>query len=196
MQKSTINLRDHTILVADQSQHFRKIIQTVLRGFGTKSIVEVDNIDSLFRALNGQRIDLLLCDAALPPSDGFEVTLKVRQSVDCVFRTVPILLMAGDTRESQIRRARDCGANMVIAKPLSPRLLYDHLTWIALNSRPFVDAPNYFGPDRRFKIEGYPGGVGRRSTDMPMEIAQETGPALEQNEIDNLFNAARVGLTQ
>lgn len=196
MQQPSINLRDHTILVADQSQHFRKIIHTVLRGFGTKSILEVDNGESLLATLNGQRVDLVLCDAALPPRNGFDITLRIRKSIDCVFRTVPILLMAGDTRESQIRLARDCGANMVVAKPLSPRLLYDHLTWIALNSRPFVDAPNYFGPDRRFKIEGYPGGIGRRSADMPIEIAQETGPALEQNEIDNLFNAARVGLTQ
>jgi len=196
MHQPSINLRDHTILVADQSQHFRKIIHTVLRGFGTKSIVEVDNSESLLTALHSQRIDLVLCDAVLPSHDGFDVTLRIRNSIDCIFRTIPILLMAGDTRESQIRRARDCGANMVVAKPLSPRLLYDHLTWIALNSRPFVDAPNYFGPDRRFKIEGYPGGIGRRSTDMPIEIAQETGPALEQNEIDSLFNAARVGLTQ
>lgn len=195
MQKTTINLREHTILVADASHHFRKIIHTVLRAFGTKSILEVDNANSLFRALNGQRVDLLLCDTLLPPVDGFAVTHKIRQSVDCFFRTVPILLMAGDTRESQIQKARDIGANMVVAKPLSPRLLYDHLCWIALKSRPFVDAPNYFGPDRRFKIEGYPGGIGRRETDMPVEIAQETGPALEQNEIDSLFNAARIGLT-
>ncbi len=196
MQKYTINLRDHSILIADGGHHFRRIVHTVIRGFGTKSIVEVDNMDSMLRVLHEQRIDLLLCDTMLPPAGGFEATLKVRRSENCVFRTVPILLMAGDTRESQIRKARDCGANMVVAKPLSPRLLYDHLVWIALNNRPFVDAPNYFGPDRRFKIEGYPGGIGRRSTDMPVEIAQETGPALEQNEIDNLFNAARIGLTQ
>lgn len=196
MQKTTINLRELSIVVADPSHHFRRIIHTVLRAFGSKSIIEVEDVDSLMKALNEQRVDLLLCDAALPPMNGFEATLKIRQSVNCLFRTIPILLMAGDTRESQVRKARDSGANMVIAKPLSPRLLYDHLSWIALKSRPFVDAPNYFGPDRRFKIEGYPGGTGRRIADMPVEIAQETGPALEQNEIDNLFNAARIGLTQ
>ena len=56
----------------------------------------------------------------------------------------------------------------------------------------FIDAPTYFGPDRRFKIEGYPGGVGRRKSDN-VEVAAESGPALGQGDIDNLFSAARTG---
>jgi hypothetical protein len=82
---------------------------------------------------------------------------------------------------------------MVIAKPISPANLYDRLAWIALTQRQFVDAPSYFGPDRRFKIEGYPNGVGRRKGDKTMVVAEETGPALAQDDIDNLFSAARSG---
>ena len=67
------------------------------------------------------------------------------------------------------------------------------LAWIALTPRQFVDSPNYFGPDRRFKIEGYPGGVGRRKTDKPIDVAEESGPALGQDDIDNLFSAAQMG---
>jgi hypothetical protein len=100
--------------------------------------------------------------------------------------------MSSDTREKTIRQARDSGANMVIAKPISPSSLYDRLAWIALTTRQFVDTPTYFGPDRRFKIEGYPGGVGRRKSDQ-VEVAEESGPALAQGDIDNLFSAARMG---
>jgi hypothetical protein len=82
---------------------------------------------------------------------------------------------------------------MVIAKPMSPSSLYDRLTWIAFNPRKFVDTATYFGPDRRFKIEGYPNGVGRRLGDKAVEIAEEIGPALAQSEIDNLLNLARGG---
>ena len=76
---------------------------------------------------------------------------------------------------------------MVIAKPMSPASLYDRLAWIAFNPRQFVDTRTYFGPDRRFKIEGYPDGVGRRKGDQMVEIADEVGPALAQDDIDNLF---------
>ena len=82
---------------------------------------------------------------------------------------------------------------MVIAKPISPANLYDRLAWIALTTRQFVDAPTYFGPDRRFKIEGYPNGVGRRKGDKIEAVAEESGPALAQDDIDNLFTATRIG---
>jgi len=76
---------------------------------------------------------------------------------------------------------------------MSPKSLYDRLAWIAFNSRNFVDTPTYFGPDRRFKIEGYPGGVGRRKGDKVVEVGQEVGPALAQDDIDSLFSATRTG---
>ncbi|MCW5681742.1 MAG: response regulator [Xanthobacteraceae bacterium] len=196
MRHSAINLHETVILVADPSAYLRKIVVSILRGFGTKSLLEVDSAAGLMRAMNGQRIDVLLCDSRLPDQDGFAATVTIRRDPVSPYRTIPILIMTSDTRETSIRQARDSGANMVIAKPLSPRALYDRLAWVALNSRPFVDCDNYFGPDRRYKIEGYPGGVGRRRGDKPIEVAQETGPALEQDDIDNLFNAARVGLAQ
>ena len=76
---------------------------------------------------------------------------------------------------------------------MSPSGLYDRLGWIVFNPRPFVDTATYFGPDRRFKIEGYPGGVGRRKGDKVIDVAAEVGPALDQCDIDNLFSNSRAG---
>jgi two-component system, chemotaxis family, chemotaxis protein CheY len=67
------------------------------------------------------------------------------------------------------------------------------LTWIAFNPRKFVDTATYFGPDRRFKIEGYPGGVGRRKGDRVTGVGEESGPALAQDDIDSLFTTVRSG---
>jgi hypothetical protein len=106
---------------------------------------------------------------------------------------MPILIMSSDTREATITGARDVGANMVLAKPLSPAGIYDRLAWVAFHPRQFIDTETYFGPDRRFKIEGYAGGVGRRKGDKAVEVAEEVGPALAQDDIDNLFSASRTG---
>ena len=80
---------------------------------------------------------------------------------------------------------------MLIVKPMSPASLYDRLLWVAFNPRKFIDSPNYFGPDRRFKIEGFPNGVGRRKGDQATDIGEATGPAMSQSDIDNLLKAAR-----
>jgi CheY-like chemotaxis protein len=193
MANPTLNLKDLVILVADPSSYMTMLVHSMLRGFGANKVLEVRSAVDVVQTLSSQKIDILLCDSRLPPRGGLALTYALRRKVDNENRTVPILLMSSDSRESTIKRARDAGANMVIAKPMSPMSLYDRLAWIAFNPRPFVDAPNYFGPDRRFKIEGYPGGVGRRKGDGPIEVAAESGPSLAQDDIDNLFKATVTG---
>jgi two-component system, chemotaxis family, chemotaxis protein CheY len=188
-----MNLRDLVILVADQSSYMTMLIHSMLRGFGSNRVLEARNSLSVFQALIGQKVDILICDARLPPHGGLALTSTIRGKTDNEHRTIPILIMASDSRESTIKQARDAGANMVIAKPISPANLYDRLSWVAFNPRKFVDTSTYFGPDRRFKIEGFPRGVGRRKGDNAVEVAAESGPALAQNDIDNLFSAVRTG---
>lgn len=193
MKHDAINLRDLVILIADPSPYIGMLTQSILRGFGATKVLDVRSSIGVIRTLTGQKVDILLCDARLPPHGGIDLTLAIRRNTNNENRTVPILMMCSNTQISTVKNARDAGANMVIAKPMSPASLYDRLTWIAFDQRKFVDTATYFGPDRRFKIEGYPNGVGRRAGDKAVEIAEESGPALAQSEIDNLLNLARGG---
>jgi two-component system chemotaxis response regulator CheY len=195
MKNTTINLRDLTILIADPNQYVRRVVNGMLRGFGANKVVEVDSATALFQALSNQKVDILLCDMRLQPHGGLKITRTIRRNSDNENRTMPILLMSSDTSENTVRNARDAGANIVVAKPMSPSSLYDRLGWIVFNPRPFIDTASYFGPDRRFKIEGYPGGTGRRKGDKTMAVAAEEGPALDQNDIDSLFSNSRAGQT-
>jgi CheY-like chemotaxis protein len=177
MSKPSINLRNLVILVADGSSYFSMLVHGMLRGFGTSKVIEVrDAVDAL-RVMNNQRIDVLICDSKLPPHGGQALTRAIRRRPDNEHRTIPILIMSADTREATIKRARDAGANMVVAKPLSPLNLYDRLTWIALTPRQFVDCSNYFGPDRRFKNDGYQRGPGRRKVDQADVAAADSADA-------------------
>ena len=193
MKNPTVNLRDLVILIADPNAYARRITNGILRGFGANKVLEAEQSLGLFQVLTGQKIDILLCDIRLPPHGGLAVTRSIRRNSHNENRTIPLLLMSSDTSESTVKNARDAGANMVVAKPMSPKALYDRLGWIAFNPRPFIDTETYFGPDRRFKIEGYPGGIGRRKGDKQLEVAADVGPALDQNDIDSLFSAARKG---
>ena len=195
MKNPAINLDNLTILIADPNPYARRITHSILRGFGANKVLEVESSLDLLQSLSGRKIDILICDDRFPPHGGLAVTRAIRRNEKNENRTIPILLMTGDARELTITRGRDVGANMVVAKPLSPRTLYDRLAWIAFSPRKFIDTETYFGPDRRFKIEGYPGGVGRRKGDKAVDVAEEVGPALGQDDIDNLFGAARTDAT-
>ena len=191
MKNATVNLRNLVIVVADPSSYWRRALYGILRSFGANKVLEVEHSMDLIRILSSQKIDLLLVDTQIHPHNWLKLTQMIRRNGTNENRTVPILLMSGDTSERIVKNARDAGVNMVVAKLMSPSILYDRLSWIAFNPRPFVDSPNYFGPDRRFKIEGYPGGVGRRKGDKIIQVAEEAGPALAQDDIDSLFKQAK-----
>jgi two-component system, chemotaxis family, chemotaxis protein CheY len=193
MARLNINLLDLVILIADPNSYMSMLIHSMLRGFGSNNVLEARTSTNVLQVLTHQKIDILICDSRLPPHGGLPLTRAIRRKQDNANRMMPILVITSDRREATVKLARDAGANMVIAKPMSPGSLYDRLAWIAFNPRQFVETPTYFGPDRRFKIEGYPGGVGRRKGDKAKEIGEEAGPALAQGDIDSLFSTARTG---
>ena len=57
--------------------------------------------------------------------------------------------MSAFTERGQVAAARDAGANAFLAKPVSARDIYDHLTAVVEANRAFVRAEHYAGPDRR-----------------------------------------------
>jgi CheY-like chemotaxis protein len=193
LKTASVNLRDLTILIADPGTYTRRVVYGMLRGFGANRILEAADAADVLSALIQQKIDILILDSNLPPQNGLAVTHAIRRNPDNENRTLPILIMTSDAQQSTVKEARDAGASMVVAKPMSPTTLYDRLVWIAFDRRQFIDCPTYFGPDRRFKIEGYPTGVGRRSSDKTSEVSDAIEPNLEQDDIDSLFQAARAG---
>jgi CheY-like chemotaxis protein len=183
MTTATINLKGLVFLVADANPYFSRIIVGLLRSFGATAVTEVRNSFDAIQLLNSQKFDILLCDDRLPPHGGLQVTHAIRRKRDNENRTIPILIMSGDTRESMVKIARDAGANMVLVKPVSASSLYDRLAWIAFTPRQFVDTPTYFGPDRRFKNDPYPG-VGRRRTDRHAGTGGEAAHAAQTLRAD------------
>ena len=135
MKNATLNLRDLVILVADPSPYMCMLANSMLRGFGANKAMDARSSIDAIQILTEQKIDILLCDNLLPPHGGLKLTQAIRRNVTNPNRTVPILIMTSDTRESTIKSARDAGANMVVAKPMSPSSLYDRLSWIAFNPR-------------------------------------------------------------
>jgi CheY-like chemotaxis protein len=184
-------LKGVSFIIADSNVYFSSLLFSMLKGFGADKIIQARDAQSAAEALETTKLDAMLCDFLLPPNGGMAFVRSVRLDRNAAFRKIPALFMTSDTRISIIKAARDTGANMVITKPLSPKGLYDRLSWVAFDTRPFVETRNYYGPDRRFKIEGFPDGQGRRKGDKPVEIAEDSGPGLSQNEIDSLFADAR-----
>lgn len=191
VSKQHKSLRGISFLVADANSYFSSLLFSMLKGFGADKIVQTRDWGTAIEALTATKVDVLLCDSGLPPGGGIRFVRGLRTDSTAPYRKIPILFMTNDGRVSTVKAARDAGANMIIMKPLSPKNLYERLVWVAFDARAFVETPNYYGPDRRFKIEGFPDGQGKRKGDLPVEVAESDGASLSQNEIDSLFADAR-----
>lgn len=181
----TLNFQGLTALVADSSENFLTILISILREFKFSNIRRVNNGKEALELLKSQPIDIAFVDCFLPEMDGFEIVHTLRRTPG-PDQMIPMMILTSHTQEQNVIRARDCGANMVIAKPVSGSILFDRLLWAADHAQDFVTAETYVGPDRRHRIEGYPNGVGRRQSDNA-QVGEQVEPTLSQDEIDALF---------
>lgn len=186
-----INLEKAVVLVVDSNTQGQEIIVQIVTGFGVKAIHRADSTREAVGKLQRQAIDLIIADANLDDGefDGYDFVHWLRRSGMEPNAFTPVIMTSGHTSAHGVAKARDCGANIVVVKPLSPAALLQRIMWVAREKRLFVDAGVYVGPDRRFKNQGPPPGTkGRRSTDLSENIGAAVESNLSQEELDDLVS--------
>jgi len=190
---SRIKLDKINVLIVDDNQQSLDILGQVLSGFGMRSIQKCESAKDAVKLVTTQVFDFIVTEANLAGMDGFELIKSIRRMQNQPNAYIPILLVAGHARASHVHKARDCGANFVVAKPITPKVLLERIFWVAKEDRMFIETANYLGPERRFKREGPPIGMtGRRKEDLHSELGEATTPNLSQDQINSLMKPMKV----
>lgn len=183
----------HTLLI-DKSQHSLDVLWQVLKGLGASNVSRCDSIEEAEKQIRVNLFDLIVIDPSVEDGAGYDFIIRLRHSGGRNAYT-PIVLTTGHVRKSDVARARDTGANFVVAKPITATVLLQRILWVARDRRPFVEIGKYVGPDRRFKFEGPPvGSDGRRESDLKSPLGDASEPNLSQDEIDAMLKPQRVSL--
>jgi DNA-binding response OmpR family regulator len=166
--KAWINLEKARVLLLDDHHEGGNILAQIVMGFGVKRMLRANSVAEAKDMVGHNELHLILVNANLRESPAFEFIDWLRRAGLQPNSFTPVILITGHTQRSQVERARDCGANIVLAKPVSPQSMLERIVWIAREKRPFVNCDTYMGPDRRFHDTGPPAGmVGRRHNDPP-----------------------------
>ena len=192
----TFNLRSAAILALEAGDMDMNILSHILFGFGAKNIVKCNTIASAQQQFEKAQFDLVFVNVVLNNGeDGCDFVEWLRRENRPPNRYAPVLMISPHTPPSRVTRTRDCGANYLIAKPLTPGVLLERILWVAQKPRAFVDVPTYVGPDRRFKFVGLPvGRKGRRADDLSEKVGAATMPNMSQESIDAMFQPMKVSL--
>ena len=94
-------------------------------------------------------VDIILMDWLMARGSGEALIRWIRSHEREEIRFLPVVVVSGYTTDVIASKARDLGANEVMVKPVSAKGLASRICSVIDNPRPFVQAPDYFGPDRR-----------------------------------------------
>jgi DNA-binding response OmpR family regulator len=114
------NSKAQTILVAEDQEHIRSLIEYKLRNSGYTVIAVKDGVAALQTAAE-IKPDLILLDVMMPLMTGFEVLAKLKQQES--LRSIPVLLVTAQSQEDEVLKGLELGADDYITKPFSPNEL-------------------------------------------------------------------------
>jgi CheY-like chemotaxis protein len=142
-------MKQLTVLVVEDSKPMQAILIKILEDFGFGTVLTAEDGEQAYQIHQHHRPDIIITDWHMEPVDGLELCHWIRRNKHSVNRTVPIILMTGDSGHIKINNARDKGVTEILVKPFNARDLARRLMHVIDMPRDFIEAQEFFGPDRR-----------------------------------------------
>jgi two-component system, OmpR family, KDP operon response regulator KdpE len=123
------------ILIIDDEAQIRKLLDITLKSNGFSVVLTGNSADGLNAAVT-ENPDLVLLDLGLPDESGHETLKKLRE-----WSAVPLIILSVQSREEDIVRALDNGANDYLIKPFRTGELLARIRTALRKSHPDENNP-------------------------------------------------------
>ncbi len=111
-----------TVMIVDDSGSFRTVVRLALQKAGYTVVEAVDGKDAVGK-LNGQKLNLIVCDVNMPNMDGLSFLRHVKTTG--AYKFTPVIMLTTETQESKKAEGRAAGAKAWITKPFQPSMLVE-----------------------------------------------------------------------
>jgi len=122
---------------------------------------------------SSSNIDVLVLDWLMPHGSGLELLQWIRTHRSDSIKFLPVIVCSAYTSEALVKESRDNGANEVMVKPVSAEKLAGRILSVIEHPRPYIKAPNFFGPDRRRKDKPFSGDDQRKTNPDDIQVHDE-----------------------
>lgn len=106
--------RHPTILVVEDDEDIRRLMQQIMQKLGYKVITAADGAEAMAH-IEQQSLDIVLLDVMMPVIDGFEVLGRIRERFSMV--DLPVIMVTSLSEDDYVVRALKMGANDYVSKP-------------------------------------------------------------------------------
>ena len=138
------------VLIVGAKGHAGPTLRTVLAAAGVTRVVMMDEPHRALDTLCSERFTAVFVEGGTE-LDGAPFAQAARRSPSLLNPMIPIFAVYGGPRRRDVERSRDDGVTDVISRPMSPKTVSEKLRAALAAPRPFIAAPEFFGPDRRAK---------------------------------------------
>jgi CheY-like chemotaxis protein len=114
VEKMGMEPSKYTILVVDDEELLRNLIDTFLSKLGHSCITAIDGVDALEK-MKGNKIDAVVTDIRMPNMDGITLTSKILIQ----YPELPVMIMTAFDKGDAAGLAITAGARDFIRKPFS-----------------------------------------------------------------------------
>ncbi len=108
-----------TVLVVDDQEDARELIQRVLEGAGA-DVITADGAAVAIELVEARKPDVLVSDIGMPDADGFELLRSVRALGIARGGRVPAIALTAFARSEDRTRALRAGFAVHVSKPVDP----------------------------------------------------------------------------
>lgn len=117
-------------LLVDANPLTRKLLVAILSGFGFRQLYQCADLSSASNVINQASVDLFFLDPYPIEETSFDFVRHVRNESSWN-ANVPLLLTSANPHMRMIKAATKSGADFVIAKPFSSKVVFDRIVWVA-----------------------------------------------------------------
>jgi len=108
------------IMIVDDVASIRQIVTKVFQDVGYQ-VTEASQGNEALDLAKLKRVHLVITDVEMPGMNGLELIKKLRELKS--YNTTPILILARDASDVNIKKAETLGASGFIEKPFTPERL-------------------------------------------------------------------------
>ena len=155
-KKTRLNLDQARVLLLESPQPGADILAQVFYGYGVRQPVRCTTPDEAMGRLEGDPFELIVVDGDLPDGGAYDFIMRLRRSPLEPNRYCPVILLTAHTPHAYIEKARDCGANFVVAKPIRPMVLLERMVWCAATRASSSSSTPMSGPIAASSSSGRP----------------------------------------
>jgi two-component system, chemotaxis family, chemotaxis protein CheY len=153
---------EHRVLLLGAKTHALVLLRSLLGHAGITKIIQVEDPRRALELLSMEHFSAVFCEPSVGRAKEKPFIVAARRSDAMLNPMIPIFVMQECARRRDVEKARDTGVTDVLTTPISPKTLIDKLRAATQTPRPFIVAPEFFGPDRRAKARPVYFGSDRR----------------------------------